>query len=83
MQDLGERGYGGLFEPQNAYLPQPVDGEGFSYFASWAWAASKGVPDPHWLAGRCTGSIWAFCPADAYPPPGRIFPLRRGASKDL
>ena len=47
----------------------------FSYFASWEWAASKGIPDPNVLSRRIPSldPVWGFHPADAFPPPRRVF----------
>lgn len=75
-QALSERGFGGLLDPPNASLPG-VPGE--SYFASWAWAASKGIPDPRVLRLRSADPVWGFHPADAYPPPRGVLKRPRGA----
>ena len=46
---LGSRGFGYFDSLPNSALPYPLwDNEkNFSYFSSWDWAASKGIPDPH------------------------------------
>jgi len=43
------RGFGYFDSLPNSALPYPLwDNEkNFSYFSSWDWAASKGIPDPH------------------------------------
>ena len=43
LQDLSLRGFGGLIDPLPcSSLPAHQRGD-LTYFASWAWAASKGV----------------------------------------
>lgn len=85
MQDLQQviehRGFGSLFDLPDAGLPYPPPSlpcQSFSYYSSWAWAFSMGIPCPFPTHNRlfvsfgqprfCTDTIWSYRPSDSFLP---------------
>jgi len=85
MQALDVRGFGSLFDPPNSalpYPPAPLD-PSFSYFSSWSWAFSMGIPCPFPSHTRIqlsygqprfyTDNMWSFLPSDHFIPIAYLF----------
>lgn len=86
MSHLDSRGFGQLVNSQqhdhNTALPYPIwnNERNFSYFSSWEWAASKGIPDPDRLRATLSPEEYYCCAARprtdwAFSPSARQAPV--------